>query len=1463
MKKRNKLKKGLAILLTAAMVVGLVPGMGTMQVSATESDENTVNTVSSNDTMTQNQTVGQATDKLITTWQWIDEEEYLDEETGNLALPGASEQTPAYFEDVTAFLPTQIQATVVNEEDSDASETIGEETISLGDWECDNYPEDGAYQGIYTFTAALPEGYVLSEEAKALEVLVELGGAQTYESAESVTVGAFTVTGGTLDEDYTYADGVLTISNVDTPIKIANTDPTKATTDRIEVDAWSGANITLAGVNIDVSGLDNTAAFKISEYSSGDVTIILADNSGNTLISGSNCAGLQKDGGEYADKLAIQGGTNGTGKLAATGGESGAGIGGGESGTGSNIEIIGGTVTATGGYQGAGIGGGYRGIGSNITINGGTVTATGSGKGAGIGGGENGSGSNITISDGTVTATGDVGGAGIGGGSGGSGSNIKISAGTVTATGGWNDAGIGGGEDGSGSDITISGGTVTATGSGKGAGIGGAGSFGSDITISGGTVTATGREYGAGIGGGYSGSNITISGGTVTATSGINGAGIGGGDCGSGSNITISGGSVKAGGKNAIGGGDGYDAITPTSDGTTPVYLLEIENEAGADITINETPYPTNHNGEKKIYAYLPAKTVTEPNVVNVDTEETKYIYDTKWLIVAPGEYDENGFCTNYEWKDGSLVLKDGIADGGHTDCDGYQPATLTKDTYDINNDGTKDNVYEISNVGQLYWFAGLVNGTLSGVDKNISANAVLTADITVNKGNTANAIANCDGTKADGWIDWTPIGTSETNFYAGTFDGQGHTVSGLYFNNSETNYVGLFGYICHQELGNGNIIYDGTIKNIGVVDSYFYGLGSVGGVCGESSGTIANCFNTSTVKGNTSVGGVCGWNKNGTITNCYNTGTVTATGTAPAVGGVCGNNGYEMANCYYLDGTTTDKTATSKTAVQFASGEVAYLLSQGTDGSVWGQKLGDNGDTYPVLKKEWDVGNTVYQNIVYSGCSESNQGDTTYVYANNAADPVYAAHTIGENGICSKCNQKLKYKVSLTSTVDGTDAEDTVALLTGGGLYTIGTEATVTAPEKEGFTFKGWYNSEYGAENKPRSEKLSYTFTPEEDTSLVAVYEANASITLNVNGEMGGYNVNGELQASNSYTRSFKAGSYVFVGYSGRGTFCYWKNASGNIVSRDREYEFMLVSDTSLTAVAVGDSAGSEESGYSSLIEFVSCYGQVIQATTWNSKDEASGKTLPAAPSKFGGTFKYWSLDGTNEATAATILAAINGSTTRITVVPVYKEITSTYSITVKYPSDSSKDDVVYDNQKLGNTLTVTADSIEGKEFAYWSSDAAGTTKLSYSQSYFLLVSGDTTLYPIYSNTAVEEQPVVAITNVSRNTVDSKNKLSFEVTRSVPAKYELIEQGVIYSVSGTYGSDEAAMVMGAGSVYKFVSSDTANNGVFIAYMNVTGHEDSKLYVKGYVIVKNTETGNTETIYTDMSSKSYNDLAQD
>ena len=231
------------------------------------------------------------------------------------------------------------------------------------------------------------------------------------------------------------------------------------------------ANVTISDVNI------NTSDAAVSTNGKGNVNIEL--DGINTLKSGREHAGLEKskDG-----KLTITD-ENGNGKLIATGGEYGAGIGGGSKGNGSNITITGGEVTATGGTNGAGIGGGNKDNGSNITITGGKVTATGGIFASGIGGGFFRDGNDITITGGKVTATGGIGASGIGGGEQGNGSNITITGGEVIAAGGTTGAGIGGGLQKNGEKIIVSGdatikvqGGPTDTWDGAGAGIGNGGS---------------------------------------------------------------------------------------------------------------------------------------------------------------------------------------------------------------------------------------------------------------------------------------------------------------------------------------------------------------------------------------------------------------------------------------------------------------------------------------------------------------------------------------------------------------------------------------------------------------------------------------------------------------------------------------------------------------------------------------------------------------------------------------------------------------------------------------------------------------------------------------------------------------------------------------------------------------------------------------------------------------------------
>lgn len=204
-------------------------------------------------------------------------------------------------------------------------------------------------------------------------------------------------------------------------------DSSTATDKTITIDAEKDAtaNVTLGGVNIDASSRGNKTA-GIRTTGEGNVTIELDGE--NSVKSAVRAAGLQKENG---GNLTIKDNNATAGKLKATGGIGGAGIGGGAKESASNITITGGEIIATGGNGGAGIGGGGDSgpnSASGILISGGKVTATGGDfGGAGIGGGNWSSASDITITGGEVTAKGGTNGAGIGGGWNGSGGNLSVS----------------------------------------------------------------------------------------------------------------------------------------------------------------------------------------------------------------------------------------------------------------------------------------------------------------------------------------------------------------------------------------------------------------------------------------------------------------------------------------------------------------------------------------------------------------------------------------------------------------------------------------------------------------------------------------------------------------------------------------------------------------------------------------------------------------------------------------------------------------------------------------------------------------------------------------------------------------------------------------------------------------------------------------------------------------------------
>ena len=261
--------------------------------------------------------------------------------------------------------------------------------------------------------ARLNEQNSIPEDAKTLniadgniEVSVNAEGVQTAKQGDQTYTGVFVVTG-------------------------------TSTTSKLVIKGSSGtaAKVYLNDLHITVS---SGAAVSVS----GDVDLYIEGSS--VLQSGENCAGIQK---EDDGQLTI----DGSGSLEATGGQSGAGIGGAFHKSGNNITINGGKIIAqsTTGYGwGAGIGGGNEGNGNNITINGGDVTAIGGSEAAGIGGGIHASAENITINGGTVTAKAGGGAAAIGGGHanphGGKGTNINLVGGDVTVQSNHGVATIGG-----------------------------------------------------------------------------------------------------------------------------------------------------------------------------------------------------------------------------------------------------------------------------------------------------------------------------------------------------------------------------------------------------------------------------------------------------------------------------------------------------------------------------------------------------------------------------------------------------------------------------------------------------------------------------------------------------------------------------------------------------------------------------------------------------------------------------------------------------------------------------------------------------------------------------------------------------------------------------------------------------------------------------------------------------------
>ena len=433
--------------------------------------------------------------------------------------------------------------------------------------------------------------------------------------------------------------------------------------------------------------------------------------------------------------------------------------------------------------------------------------------------------------------------------------------------------------------------------------------------------------------------------------------------------------------------------------------------------------------------------------------EAGKKTVDNVIIPALKHSYNENGFCEN---------------DDTH-----YQPANYNEEI----------EKYEISNAGQLYWFAEQVN---SG---DTSLNAVLTTDIVVNE--TVLAADGSLGADPDTLRMWRSIGDDDTeNIFKGIFDGQGHTISGLYFSNdsneSDVMCASLFGFSA------------GIIQNVGLEDSYFnyyYAKidgqlivsGVAAGICAINNGQIVNCYNAGTILGY-GASGICAINSdNGSIENCYNTGMIGGFGLAA---GICNMNAGSMKDCYNNSDITvrTDSTIIDENDEKsYASGicningssgriENCYHVGQvsGADvnNNICNLNIGQIENSYydcNICDKDAITQNessAVVKNVESKTTKQFASGEVTYLLNGDQSVRAFYQNLATEK--YPTLNQKSKVVMQLEMIYDESFGEDATTNKT---YHNAGdTIALETSPDKA-YTYQYFVNGK-------QIEKPNYTLT-------------------------------------------------------------------------------------------------------------------------------------------------------------------------------------------------------------------------------------------------------------------------------------------------------------------------------------------------------------------------------------------------
>ena len=477
-----------------------------------------------------------------------------------------------------------------------------------------------------------------------------------------------------------------------------------------------------------------------------------------------------------------------------------------------------------------------------------------------------------------------------------------------------------------------------------------------------------------------------------------------------------------------------------------------------------------------------------------------------------------------------------------------------------------EDDIYQISSGAELAWFAAKVNGG----DYKLSAKLVSDIDL-------------CGH-------DWTPIGGSKSNTaYQGTFDGDGHTIDGLYINNTLT-YQALFGYTTNSHISgitvsgevNAKQYVAGVVAFMGpkatvdrcankakVTGASTY-VGGVTGSVSQSTATLTNSYNLGDITGTTNCAGVAGYNhKSAVIENVFSLGTITGNKVAACIGGTTAKDNAQ--NIFAIQEYDIFEGQTTVTDEQMLLGEVAYLL-----GEAFGQKIGI--DTHPVLG-----GERVYKVTYTTNLS----ADVDSLYTNGALpqfEDVEGHQTIWKTSL----DGEELTEVSADSTLYVEYHKITYALIyiVDGEVYatdSIEYGAAITPiaePVKEGYTFSGW-------------SEVSETM-PAKDVTVSGTFIVNKYLVT--------FKIGDEVIAADSLEYGATIVAPEAPEKEGH-TFNGWGEVADNVPANDVTYEGSYSVNSYLLTITIdGEIVESDSIAYGTTI------------------------TLPEAPAKEGYTFSGWS---------------------------------------------------------------------------------------------------------------------------------------------------------------------------------------------------------------------------------------------